>query len=198
MANLYDQYLLFRIRTKQDKEAFAKLYDRYVKAIYRFVLLKLPSKEIAEDVTSDTFLRCWQYIQERKEIGNIRPFLYKIARNLVVDVYRKPDRANVSLSDFFVTIHDEETSQLMQVRIDAETSDRSRQRSQIEAGADLQLILDRISHFKEDYRDVLTLRLIDGLAFSDIAQILDKATGNVRVIYHRAMKALENYDTPRT
>ncbi|MBM3205209.1 RNA polymerase sigma factor [Candidatus Uhrbacteria bacterium] len=200
MANLYDQYLLFRVRTKRDKEAFGKLYDRHVKAIYRFVLLKLRTKQMAEDVTSETFLRCWQYVQEHKEIGNMRAFLYKIARNLVVDVYRRSDRLEISLStglESNVTFIGEEPSFSIEGEIPLEMSDRSSQQRQIEASAELRLILDKISHLKEDYRDVLTLRLIDGLAFGDIAQVLEKTTGNVRVIYHRAMKALENYDTPR-
>jgi len=189
MANLYDQYLLFRVRTKRDKEAFGKLYDRHVKAIYRFVLLKLRTKQMAEDVTSETFLRCWQYVQEHKEIGNMRAFLYKIARNLVVDVYRRSDRLEISLStglESNVTFIGEEPSFSIEGEIPLEMSDRSSQQRQIEASAELRLILD-----------VLTLRLIDGLAFGDIAQVLEKTTGNVRVIYHRAMKALENYDTPR-
>jgi len=186
MANFYDQYLLYRIRTKRDKQAFGKIYDRYVTAIFRFVLLKLPSKEMAEDVTAETFLRCWQYIQENKDIANIRAFLYKIARNLVVDSYRKME-STPSLS---VTIRDDETSSIMQL----EFSDQKRAQSEMETRAEIRLVLERIAKLKEDYRDVLTLRLVDGLSFGDIAKILEKTSGNVRVIYHRAMKALEHLE----
>ncbi len=193
MTNLIDQYLLFRLRIRRDKEAFAKFYDRYVQAIYRFVFLKLPSREMAEDVTAETFLRCWQFIQRDKEIGNIRALLYKIARNLVVDTYRQKDRMSLPLSEWSsVTFASSETSEMMQV--DRDVSDRSQAAAQIEARADLQLIMERIARLKEDYRDVLTLRLIDGLPFGDIAKILDKTAGNVRVIYHRAMKALDHFD----
>lgn len=197
MANLYDQYLLFRIRTKRDKEAFGKLYDRYVKAIYRFVLLKLPTKQAAEDVTADTFLRCWQYLQEQNQVSNIRALLYKVARNLVIDSYRKAEHRDISLPLTFeidVTSDDANTSSYNERQSGVDMSDRARQKAQIEARADLQLILNRITQLKEDYRDVLTLRLIDDLAFGDIADILDKTSGNVRVIYHRAMKALEQLE----
>src|SRR5947207_925005 len=92
MSHLFDQYLLFRIRTKRDPDAFARLYDRYVTSIYRFVLLKVPSKEIAEDLTSEAFLKCLQYLQTQPNVKNIRALLYRIARNLVVDYYRKTEQ----------------------------------------------------------------------------------------------------------
>ncbi|HEU0050543.1 MAG TPA: RNA polymerase sigma factor [Patescibacteria group bacterium] len=187
MTNLFDQYLLFRIRTRKDKQAFAKIYDRYVNAIYRFVVLKLPSRELAEDVTAETFLRCWQSIQQNKEISNLRAFLYKIARNLVVDQYRRSE-PTVHLS---VTFSEDGASSL----VETDVSDHDQSRGLIEARADIQLILDRIARLKEDYRDVLTLRLVDGLGFSDIGKILEKSTGNVRVIYHRAMKALDQLES---
>jgi RNA polymerase sigma factor (sigma-70 family) len=64
----------------------------------------------------------------------------------------------------------------------------------IEAQADLALLAKKLELLKEDYRDVLTLRLVDGLPFGVIAEILEKKSGNVRVIYHRAIKALQNLD----
>jgi DNA-directed RNA polymerase specialized sigma24 family protein len=62
------------------------------------------------------------------------------------------------------------------------------------ARADLALILGRLKKLKEDYYDVLNLRLIDGLPFGVIAEILEKKTGHVRVIYHRALKALKEIE----
>jgi RNA polymerase sigma-70 factor (ECF subfamily) len=60
----------------------------------------------------------------------------------------------------------------------------------------LRLVLDQIERLKESYRDVLMLRLIDGLSFGDIGKVLDKSVGNVRVIYHRAIKALDGIIPP--
>lgn len=184
MSHLVDQYLLFRIRIKRDPEAFGRLYDRYVKSIYRFVFLKLPSREIAEDVTSETFLRSWQYIQQNQRIENFRALLYRIARNLVADIYRRPDTHFVS-----VTFSGSDTSTVGE----SQFSDEARGRAVMEARADLALVLQHISRLKEDFQDVLTLRLIDGLSFADIAQVLEKTPGNVRVIFHRALKALEGF-----
>lgn len=189
MNQLVDHYLLYRVRAKRDAEAFGRLYDQYVTSIYRFVYLKVPTREIAEDVTSETFLRFWQAVLDAQDILNIRAYLYRIARNLVVDYYRKQDSTEPIPAG--VTFSDENTSS----HIEGELSDRSREKRMIEARADLQIVLERIGRLKEDYQDVLKLRLIDGLAFGDIAKIIGKSTGNVRVIYHRALKALDALDS---
>ena len=185
MTNLLDAYLLFRIRVQHDPDAYAELYDRYIKSIYRFVLLKVPTKEQAEDITSETFLRAWQFLQQSQEpIKNIRALLYRMARNLIADLYRKDQSRQVTLGA--VTFLDDETS----TTSTTELSDETRGRALIEARADIALILDKIARLKTDYQDVLTLRLIDGLGYTDIGAVLEKPPGHVRVIYHRAMKAL--------
>ena len=185
MSNLVDRYLLFRIRTKRDPEAFAKIYDRYVKALYRFNLLKLPSKEDAQDATAETFTKAWNYLLQHEEVTHVRALLYQIARNLIADFYRnRPEARGASI--VAVTSLDGSTSHLDVEEFD----DHGHERDVIVARTELALILKQLEKLKEDYRDVVTLRLVDGLAFSDIAAILDKKTGHVRVIYHRAIKTL--------
>lgn len=191
MSSLFDHYLLFRLRTKRDEQAFAELYDRYATSIYRFVYLKLSSKEMAEDVTAETFLKCWQFIQANHVISNFRALLYRIARNLVVDVYRKSATGDSSKC---VTFDPRETSTVVEDQHqnqDSLVSDRFRGQIRMEGQAELALFMKRLDQLKEDYRDVLMLRLIEDLTFGDIAKILEKAPGHVRVIYHRAMKSLE-------
>lgn len=198
MSNLVDRYLLFRIRTKRDPEAFAQIYDRYVKALYRFTLLKLPSQEEAQDITAETFTKAWNYLQGEQEVTYIRALLYRIARNLIADFYRnRPTSRGVEIVPFTVTKEMETASQLVEADSDElqkGLDDRGRERDIIEARAELSLILKQLEKLKEDYRDVVTLRLVDGLAFEDIADILKKTSGNVRVIYHRAIKALKEQE----
>ncbi len=186
MSNLLDKYLLFRVVVKRDPEAFARIYDRYVVSIYRFVFVKLPSKESAEDVTSETFLRCWQFLSQRKQITHLRALLYRIARNLVADHYRKLGRPNLSL-DHFVTFSSDDASY-----ISADLSDAGRGARDVFVKAEAGLLLKKMARLKEDYQDVLSLRLIEGLSFGDIAVILEKPQSHVRVMYHRAKKALHS------
>ena len=183
MIELIDKYLLYRVQIKKDPEAFAKIYDRYVEAIYRFVILKLPREEDAQDITAEVFTRFWQYIQQQKTVKNTRAFLYKIARNLVIDFYRQQKTV---LEIDSVTFLEERTSSI----IDSDTNSTM---ADMEAKTELALVFAQLDKLKEDYRDVLALRLIDGLAFSDIATILDKKVTNVRVIYHRGIKAIREF-----
>lgn len=192
MTHLLDRYLLYRIRVLQDPEAFAKLYDRYVTPIYRFVLLKLPSKEDAEDTTSEIFLKCWRYLQDRQEVREIRALLYHIARTTIADWYRS--RAIMPTRTLAVTFSDDFTSSSIQ----DELSDAGRGKSLVEARADLAMVMGRLERLKDDYRDVLTLRLIDGLPFALIGEIMGKTAGHVRVLYHRAKKALDALEDGQT
>jgi RNA polymerase sigma-70 factor, ECF subfamily len=191
MTNLLDRYLLYRIRIRQDPEAFAKMYDRYVASIYRFVYLKVPLKEDAEDLTSEVFLKCWRFIHERQNaphVRDVRALLYQIARNAIVDWYRA--RAVRASQTDSVTLSPTQSS----TDSERDISDRGKGKSVIEASADLHMVMEQIDRLKDDYRDVLTLRLIDDLPFDLIAQVLEKTTGHVRVLYHRAKKALDALD----
>lgn len=180
MSQLIDRYLLYRIKVKRDPDAFAKIYDQYVTGIYRFVFLKLPGQEDAQDVTAETFTRFWQYCQQQN-VANVRALLYQIARNLVADYYRdhetQTQKASVTLSDDFPSTNIEDVRNGPSV---------------IEARTELALVQRQLGKLKDDFRDVLTLRLVDGLSFSDIAIVLGKTSGHVRVIYHRGIKTLKD------
>ena len=175
MNQINDRYLLFRIRRKHDKAAFGEIYDSHVKAIFRFTLLKVPTKEEAQDITSDVFLRTWKYLLTEKKVMSIRALMYRIARNCIADFYKKRE---ITYSLDAVTNHPELQTYIVRA------SDNE------EARAELGLLFSKMSDLKDDYRDVLTLRLIEGLSFREIGDILEKSAGNVRVIYHRAVKTL--------
>jgi len=181
MTQIIDRYLLYRLKTKLDPEAFAKIYDRYVSVIYRFVILKLPRQEDAQDITAETFTKFWHYVQQQKDIANVRAYLYQIARNLVADFYRNNER---QAEQTFVTFDTENPSN--------ELHDAGRGRDLMIARGEMALVLQQLERLKEDYRDVLAMRLIDDLTFEDIASILGKTAGHVRVIYHRGIRAMKS------
>lgn len=188
MKELVDKFLLFRARSKGDPEAFGRLYDRHIDDIYRFVYLKVGQKETAQDLSSEVFLRLWKQANSQQMVKNPRGYLYKIARNLIADYFRGEHTNHPDSLDRVVTFGDQTPSTLGEgVMTDAGSAMR-----QIEAGADASLVLKHISCLKEDFRDVLLLRLVHGLSFDEIAVVLDKRTGTVRVIFHRAMKALRS------
>ena len=84
---MIERKLLFKVRTQKDKQAFGKLYDLYVEKIYRFVYFKISNKEESEDLTSEVFLKTWNYLMENTdtEIVSFSGLIYRITRNKIID-----------------------------------------------------------------------------------------------------------------
>ena len=171
---IQEKLLLLKVR-KKDPDAFGQIYDLYVTSIYRFIYFKVANRADAEDLTSEVFLKIWQYLIDcEDEIDNLRALIYKFARNLVIDFYRQ--RAKREL------IGDEE------MMLKVEDSRQQNILSQIETKSDLGNIEIVLAGVKDVYREVLVLRYIEELSISEMAKILEKSKGSVRVLLHRALK----------
>jgi len=170
-----EAFLLERLK-KGDSDAFAQVYDEYADKIYRFIYFKVDNQLLAEDLTSQTFLKCWEYIrQEQKTVENIQAFLYRIARNNVIDYYRTRKEttdlsAAIGLDDQKLPLPDEKIS------IDQDTN----------------VMISALAELPDDYNDIVTLRYIEEYTVREIASILGKTENNVRVTLHRAIQALKN------
>ncbi len=83
---LLDQWNLVWAAQKGDMEAYGQLYDRYRDVIFRFALFRLSDRSLAEDITSETFLRALRRIASVRYQGqDIGAWLVTIARNLILD-----------------------------------------------------------------------------------------------------------------
>jgi RNA polymerase sigma-70 factor (ECF subfamily) len=173
MSNpLRERFWLYRIRTKRDADAFAKVYDLYVSRIYRFVLFKVANEEDAKEIASDVFMKAWEYLAAGKPVRHLSGLLYTIARSATIDHYRKRKLDTVSLDAI------------------AEIADQKLTTTSADAREDLSAVLGAVAHLKEEYRDVLLMRHVDGLSADEIGSALGKTSGNVRVLLHRATNAL--------
>ena len=183
LENLEEKLILKRA-LNGEKEAFAEIYDFYVIRIFRFVYLKTSSKETAEDLTSDTFLKCWKYIKEKSESGKkeivknnkVSSFLYKIARNLIIDHYRKK-------KDLIIEIGEEEKETIVDHKQDILAELTKKQ--------EIEELRRSLNCLKDDYQEILILRYVEDLPMPEIAEITGKKEGAIRVQLHRAVKALE-------
>ncbi|NCO80050.1 sigma-70 family RNA polymerase sigma factor, partial [Candidatus Falkowbacteria bacterium] len=154
-----EKILYSRIKNK-DRQAFVKAYDLYVDQIYRFIYFKVGNKEEAEDLSSAVFLKIWSYLQENNIIDSktLRPLLYKIARNIIIDHYRKINqRENVSLDKTM------EQGGLIDVKQDIA--------QRAEVMSDLMVIETKLPELKEEYREVIIMRYINELSIKEIAEI---------------------------
>jgi len=174
-SSIKEKYLIFKVRQDKDADAYGKLYDFYVSRIYRFVYFKVRSQQDAEDLTSEVFLKTWEYINRtNKKIENLNALFYRVARNAVIDHYRSKQRDHCLMED--------EQLQLIQ--------EKSNLEKQTDIAIDMNNVQERLFKLKDIYREVIVLKHIEELSISEIAEILDKSKGNVRVLLHRAMVAL--------
>lgn len=155
------------------KEQFSKIYDEHLPPIYRFIYLKVNTRETAEDLASEVFSRLWNELQKaEQDIENIRAFLYGVARNVVADHYRGKKLEVVSV---------EETFDLM---------DSFSLHDQIALSSDIEQILGALSGINDDYQNLIIWRYVEELSVPEIAQLTGKTEENVRVGIHRAIKSL--------
>lgn len=157
------------------RKIFSKIYDEHIDKIYRFIFFKVSSQEIAQDLTSETFLRGWESFKNGNEIENPQAFLYKIARNLVTDHYREKGKTRIVSADY--------------VKI---TDPRTNLEEKAILNSDLDTIRLALTNLKEDYQNVIIWHYLDNFSISEVAKMLDKSEPAVRVQLHRALKALKN------
>jgi len=179
MGKLSDKIIFFSLK-RRDKEAFIRAYDLYVDKIYRFVYFKIGDEEEAKDLTSAIFLKTWDYINNHSLTNEktLKSLIYKIAKNVVIDYYRDGRRDKLrnkeSFDKSFVNTADEKSDLLSQTLV----------------SSDWELVKDKMLELKDEYREILLLKYIEELSIGEIAKILDKSKGNVRVLTYRALKAL--------
>lgn len=158
-------------------EQFGQIYDQYIDKIYRFVYLKVNSQEIAEDITSKVFLSGWQaYQKPQAGIKNMNAFLYQIARNAVTDHYREKGKNKMVSQDAVPEVADAKANLYEKAVLNA----------------DIEVIKASIQGLKKEYQDVLIWHYLEDMHPEQIAQILDKPVGTVRVMIHRGLKSLKD------
>jgi RNA polymerase sigma-70 factor (ECF subfamily) len=160
-----------------DKEAFGMLYDSYVNKIYRFVYVKVSEKTEAEDITQQVFIRAWENINTFTFQGfPFSSWLYRIAHNAVIDLYRT--KKNV------VAIELVSELDLSYVTDHMEALDTRQEMARV---------LNALKELKPDEQSILVMRFIDELSNKEVANVLGKTEGSVRVIQHRALKQLKEH-----
>lgn len=160
------------------KKQFTKLYTEESDSIYRFCLLRTSDKEVAIDVMQDTFVRFWEALSRGdEEIRNGRALLFTIARNRIIDWYRK--KKTLSLEALA------ERSEA-----DAESFMGTVQKDEIEMASEARLLMEKLGELDPLYQEVVYFRFVEGLGPKDIAQILDESANVISVRIHRGLQQL--------
>ncbi len=158
----------------QEHEAFITHYDLYNDAIFRFCLTKVRDRDLALDLTQDTFIRAWNYLQKGVVVENMRALLYRIARNLIIDFTRKK--------------HEESLDSILETGLDFESR---RELEDMHTFADMRIALQLIDQLEKPTRDIIIMRFLDGLSVNEIAEFLEVEPNTISVRIHRALQSLQ-------
>lgn len=174
---------MFNSRERKKKKEFEIIYDENIQKVFRFVYLKVSSKDDAEDITSKVFTKLWDSLKGGEEIKNPRAFAYKIARNMVIDYYRKNREKDSSES--FAKSKKIPLEEVVVLDKEMRADERALFESQIEE------VTKALKSINEDYQNVIIWYYLDELTVQEIAVLLDKPEASVRVLVHRALAALK-------
>ena len=158
-----------------DSKVIGAVYDRYFEDVYRFVYYRLGDEQVAEDISSDVFVRLLEAAQKRRgPQTNLKGWLLATASNAVADylrkVYRRPTEA---LSD---TMPDENASTL---------------REEIDLREQADAVRGAYAELSSDQQNVLALRFGSGYSLEETARVMQKNVNAVKALQFRALAALQ-------
>lgn len=153
---------------------FAKIYDKHIDKIYRFIFFKTGSKELAEDLTSQVFTKGWKKFKlQGAEIKNMSAYLFQIARAEVANHYRESSKFQI---------------------VSAEALEIADEKEGLETSQDINLlgqgVQSGLKQLEEESQNILIWHYVEGLSFKEIGEFLNRPEGTVRVMAHRALKEL--------
>lgn len=163
-----------------DTDAFGELYGRYVDTVHRYVLFRLGDRELANDITSETFLRALRRIGSVSYQGrDIGAWFVTIARNIVLD--------HVKSSRYKLELVTDEISEWAPFTT-RKTEEGPEQ--QALAVATRHALLRCVAALGDDQRECIVLRFIHGLSLTETAEVMHRNEGAVKALQHRAIRKL--------
>ena len=167
---LNDKILLYRLESSHDRDAFEALYWRYRPALLRFIYVRVPTRETAEDVLSEVFVEMWRYVvEEGRRITHFRGLAYKIARGKIAGYYKSKETGHVPLHEV--------SEGVLKYEEEYEEVDTA--------------VLRAIFSLSPEDAELVMLRYVEGLRVKDIADIMDKSSAAISVKIGRLLKKLE-------
>jgi RNA polymerase sigma-70 factor (ECF subfamily) len=161
-----------------DKESyFFSLMETYQNKLFRYICFRVGDREIALDITQECFTKTWKYLASGKSIEYEEAFLYRIAKNAVVDFFKK--KKSISL-DFLET-----------KGFDAAGTDEA---AQAEKNSELEYLQSLIENLSEEDKQLIMLRYGEERSLDDIAALYHRTPNAIAVKIHRIVNKLkENY-----
>jgi RNA polymerase sigma-70 factor (ECF subfamily) len=161
-----------------DADAFGEIYDRYADLVYRYVYYRVGSPQLAEDLTSETFLRALRRIESFSWQGrDVGAWFVTIARNLIADHYKSSRyKLEVSTADLLGAVGER-------------ASDGTPESEVLQSLANTTL-LRAVKELGPEQQECIVLRFLQGLSVSETAAVMAKNEGAIKALQYRAVRAL--------
>lgn len=161
--------------TENEQQAlFSKLFEEYQDAIFRFVFFRVGNRHIALDITQDTFVRLWGHLAKGGSIEHEQAFVYRIAKNAVIDYYKKSKSSSLDT--------------LLENGFDPETNVHT---DEIFRNDDIKMVQGLLEDLDEESKQIIFLRYTEEKPIEEIATLYGKTTNAMTVRIHRIIQKLK-------
>lgn len=157
-----------------DDDAIRQVYRLYADAIYRYALYQGGDPDLAEDVAAEVFVRMIESIGSYQYRGfPVSAWLYRIARNLIVDLQRRGNRLR--------PLQDADEGKLVSEN-PVDLAERRLSWGELH---------DLLGELTDEQRQVIVLKFLENLDNQEIAEIIGRSEGSVKSLQHRALRRLK-------
>jgi RNA polymerase sigma-70 factor, ECF subfamily len=158
---------------QQGEQYFFDLFDRYQDPIFRFLYFRVQERTVALDITQDTFTKTWVYLKSGKTIEHEEAFLYRSAKNALIDYFKKSKSYSLD--------------SLMDAGFDPRSDKVT---DEIVKGDDINTIKGLVQELDEESKQIVYLRFAEEKPIEEIATLYGKSTNAMTVHIHRIIKKL--------
>ncbi len=166
--------LLVEKARKGDRQAYGQLYKLYFNKIYRYCRINVKNEQAAEDISQDTFIRAWIAMPQFSFAngGTFQAFIFRIARNLIIDLSRKKKEVPLEYAE--------------EVETGEDLFEDLNRKNEIEG------VAKAFEKLNEDERQIIILRYFEDLSHTEVAKIVGVKEGALRVRTIRLLKKLKD------
>lgn len=169
-----------------DKNALKEIYDEYLRYIYSVIYTMVQSKEDAEDITSDFFIKLWTGAEKYKSGTGHKGYMATIARNMTIDFLRKHGR-ELLIAEFEETNDDSEDSSGLSGSQKLQAANEKPLDEAVIENIDMARALEKL---KPAEKEIINMKIMSDMTFQEISDVLKKPMGTVTWLYREAINKL--------
>jgi RNA polymerase sigma-70 factor (ECF subfamily) len=168
-----------------DRDAYRILVEKYQNRVFSLVLSMVKSREDAEDIVQESFVKAYLSLKNFRGESSFYTWIYRVAYNMAIDFQRRNTRRNGVVTEPRSNNGEKEVAPVEGVASDGNPEDTVQRK-------ELAVTLDAaMAHLSEEHRAVIMLREVDGMSYSEIADVLGVSQGTVMSRIHYAKKYLQ-------